>query len=198
MSLFNITTIFHLSLPQVVHIYIHSLNIYLLPQPDSPPNAQIPHLKPPFSDHFFLSTLPFSPRFPVHLFWNRIPVVITSNRKQLRWLPSYATVYVLRTPQWDNVLEIKEYQDNGIGKTFTFPVWQVKLLPRFHHQHAASGNRNHLYYRSSFLFLSHYIMRTVATTGTAVSNILSLLVYNGALLGTACGGGIVLPLATRA
>lgn len=49
------------------------------------------------------------------------PGVIMSNRKQLRWLPNY--VYVFRTPQWDNVFEMKEYWDNGIGNTFTFPVW---------------------------------------------------------------------------
>lgn len=63
----------------------------------------------------------------------------------------------------------------------------------FYHQH---GRRSHLYYTLCFWFLSH-IMKMVATTGTPVSNILSLLVYNGALLGTACGGGIVLPLGTN-
>lgn len=53
------------------------------------------------------------------------PGVIMSNRKQLRWLPNYATVYVLRMPQWDDVFEMKEYRDNGIGKTFTFPVGRL-------------------------------------------------------------------------
>lgn len=37
------------------------------------------------------------------------PSIIISNRKQLRWLPSYATVYVLRTPQWDNVFELDRF-----------------------------------------------------------------------------------------
>lgn len=37
----------------------------------------------------------------------------------------------------------------------------------------------------------------MVTTGTPVSSILSLPVYNGALLGIACGGGIVLPLGTN-
>lgn len=54
------------------------------------------------------------------------PGIIMSNRKQLRWLPNYATVYGLRTPQWGDVFEMKEYRDNGTGNTFTFPVWLVK------------------------------------------------------------------------
>lgn len=51
-----------------------------------------------------------------------------SYRKQLWWLPSYATVYLLCTPQRDHVIGIKDYHDNGLGYTFTFPRTVIHTL----------------------------------------------------------------------
>lgn len=41
-----------------------------------------------------------------------------SYRKQLLWLPSYVTVYLLYTPQWDLVIGIKDLPDNRIWLNF--------------------------------------------------------------------------------